>query len=55
MSGLGAVKPARNSRWSGQPVFQFSGKLESPAKLVFFTFDRLRTELPFTFHDLPLP
>jgi WD40 repeat protein len=48
-------------QWTGQIQFQLpgpfqpAGALAPPAKLVFYSAERLRAELPFEFHDLPLP
>jgi hypothetical protein len=42
-------------QWTGTLSFQWSGQREAPVKLVLFSFERLRTEVPFAFHDLPLP
>jgi serine/threonine protein kinase/WD40 repeat protein len=44
-----------SQEWTGQLFFASSGSLSGPLQLVFFSFDQLRTELPFEFHDLPLP
>jgi hypothetical protein len=48
----GSLKLDRR-QWTGSA--QFSGPIGAPAKLALFRFERLRTELPFEFHDLPLP
>jgi hypothetical protein len=41
--------------WQGNIQFFPQEQVELPLKLVLYRFDRLRTELPFEFHDLPLP
>jgi WD40 repeat protein len=41
-------------QWTGQVWFQRAQR-ELPAKLVLYSFERRRTEVPFAFHDLPLP
>ena len=42
--------------WAGSVQFVSSDNMDlSKAKLTFYHYRRLRTELPFEFHDLPLP
>jgi WD40 repeat protein len=41
--------------WSGSTQFVIQTRISSPVRLTLFRFDRLRTELPFEFHDLRLP
>jgi serine/threonine protein kinase/WD40 repeat protein len=41
-------------QWTGQVWFPRAPR-ELPAKLVLYSFERRRTEVPFAFHDLPLP
>jgi WD40 repeat protein len=52
-----ATKPSRSTRrqWVGTTQFVLADGVGAPAKLTLFGFDRLRTELPIEFHDLPLP
>jgi hypothetical protein len=48
--------PSNNRRqWAGFAQFSTLEPIGSMAKLTLFRFDRLRTELPFEFRDLPLP
>jgi WD40 repeat protein len=42
-------------QWTGVVAFSMSGKPEQQGQLIFYSFEVLRTELPFEFHDLPLP
>jgi len=42
-------------QWTGFAQFSSQEAIGAPAKLTLFRFERLRTELPFEFHDLPLP
>jgi eukaryotic-like serine/threonine-protein kinase len=42
-------------QWTGHARFATQEPLGAAAKLTLFQFDRLRTELPFEFRDLPLP
>ena len=42
-------------RLDGTLSFSADGELGPPAKLTFFTYRRVRTELPFEFRDVPLP
>jgi hypothetical protein len=55
------VALARGSRngdrrqWNGFTQFFTPEAIAQPVKLTLFRFDRLGTELPFEFHDLPLP
>jgi WD40 repeat protein/tRNA A-37 threonylcarbamoyl transferase component Bud32 len=52
-----AQGPRRLNRrqWTGFAQFVTPGPISSPSKLTLFRFERLRTELSFEFHDLPLP
>ncbi len=52
LSGAGR-KDSRD--WTGQVFFAQGASSSGNYKMVFFSFDQLRTELPFEFHDLPLP
>jgi len=42
-------------QWTGIAQFSTPEPISAPAKLTLFRFERLRTELPFEFRDLPLP
>jgi hypothetical protein len=42
-------------RWIGSAQWFTQDPIVAPARLTLFRFDRLRTELPFEFRDLPLP
>jgi WD40 repeat protein len=41
--------------WKGRISFRVPGGPASCCRLTFFSFERRRVELPFAFHDLPLP
>jgi hypothetical protein len=46
----------QRNQWQGSMQFFDLGEPFGHAdKLILYRFDRLRTELPFEFHDLPLP
>jgi eukaryotic-like serine/threonine-protein kinase len=42
-------------QWTGLASFQFAEKPDPAGELILVRYQRLRTELPFEFHDLPLP
>jgi len=45
----------KRRQWTGWANFSTQEPIIAPAKLTLFHFERLRTELPFEFRDLPLP
>jgi WD40 repeat protein/tRNA A-37 threonylcarbamoyl transferase component Bud32 len=47
--------PLQRRHWQGTIEFYAPDKLYQPDKLLLYRFERFRTELPFEFHDLPLP
>jgi serine/threonine protein kinase/WD40 repeat protein len=51
---LASADQRTSGEWTGQ-IFFLPGLNATPAGLTFFSFERVRTELPFEFHDLPLP
>jgi serine/threonine protein kinase/WD40 repeat protein len=56
-AGLPWVALAVNGRrqWDGMATFQLTEKADLTGTLILMRYQRLRTELPFEFHDLPLP
>jgi WD40 repeat protein len=54
-SALACMEWRGSRQWTGRVYFASSSAPAPAAKLVFFSFQRLQTELPFEFHDLPLP
>jgi WD40 repeat protein len=54
-SALATAGPNGSTEWKGELRMWNLGMSVVLAKLVFFSSERQRTELPFEFHDLPLP
>ena len=55
-AALAPGSPQLNRReWSGNAQFSTTGPIGAPAKHTLFRFERLRTELPFEYRNLPLP
>ena len=55
-AALALNAPNPDHGWTGSLQFALPDKLDlSKAKLTFYHYRRVRTELPFEFHDLPLP
>jgi hypothetical protein len=50
-----ASRPLNRRQWTGWAQFSLPERLAAPARLTLSRFERLRTELPFEFRDLPLP
>jgi hypothetical protein len=50
------IRDQAGPRWvGGQVQFVAEGPAGPPAKLVFYSFRRVRAEVPFELHDVPLP
>jgi WD40 repeat protein/tRNA A-37 threonylcarbamoyl transferase component Bud32 len=55
-AALAVAARGAERRWTGSAQWLLPEKPDPAAlSLTFFRFERLRTELPFEFHDLPLP
>ena len=55
-AGLATALREPSRRWFGSVSFVLSGNVDvNKCKLIFFRTRRVRMELPFEFHDLPLP